>query len=90
MFETSPEFLILIEVERIIKKDISSALRLLISTKTYLEWPGEGNDLERFWFCLKESLGPPLATTQARVSDIELNISEDDICLDDLVSNSAL
>ncbi|KAF4525886.1 hypothetical protein B566_EDAN015171 [Ephemera danica] len=68
MFENTADFLILVELERLDRKTLPSTLRLLMSTKTYLEWPTEGN-LVHFWRRLKNTLGPPLAITHPKLCD---------------------
>ncbi|KAF4528033.1 hypothetical protein B566_EDAN016423, partial [Ephemera danica] len=61
MFENKPDFLILVELERLHQNDLPSTLRLLMSTRTYLECPHVGSDMTRFWTRLKLALEEPLA-----------------------------
>ncbi|KAF4527535.1 hypothetical protein B566_EDAN016269 [Ephemera danica] len=63
MFEDNPEFLILVELEKLSAKDIPSTLRLMMSTRTYLECPRAGLDMSNFWTRLKLALGKPLRIT---------------------------
>ena len=60
-------FLLIIELKRLDQESLPSSLRTLMTTRTYLEWPG-GHDLDgsahckcvnNFWRRLKEGLGPP-------------------------------
>ncbi|KAF4527684.1 hypothetical protein B566_EDAN012650, partial [Ephemera danica] len=60
IFEKNPEFLILIELQRVRQKDLPSSLRLLMCTRTYLECPEEGTDMSSFWRRLKKILGEPI------------------------------
>jgi hypothetical protein len=60
MFEENPDFLILVELEKLQQKDLPSTLRLLMSTRTYLECPRAGLDMSNFWIRLKEALGQPI------------------------------
>ncbi|KAF4532720.1 hypothetical protein B566_EDAN017055 [Ephemera danica] len=63
MFENNPDFLILVELEKLRQKDLPSTLRLLMSTRTYLECPRAGADMTNFWIRLKQALGQPLGMT---------------------------
>ncbi|KAF4529224.1 hypothetical protein B566_EDAN017593, partial [Ephemera danica] len=63
MFEDNPDFLILVELEKLLQKDLPSTLRLLMSTRTYLECPHAGADMTNFWIRLKQALGQPLGMT---------------------------
>ncbi|KAF4532587.1 hypothetical protein B566_EDAN010048 [Ephemera danica] len=69
MFENNTEFLILVELERLHQDDLPSTLRLLMSTRTYLECPRLGADMTSFWTRLKLGLGQPLAVTQPPCND---------------------
>ncbi|KAF4524637.1 hypothetical protein B566_EDAN014269 [Ephemera danica] len=60
IFENNPEFLILIELQRLRQKDLPSTLRLLMCTRTYLECPEEGSDMSSFWRRLAKILGEPI------------------------------
>ncbi|KAF4517567.1 hypothetical protein B566_EDAN005131, partial [Ephemera danica] len=53
LFEKSADFLVLIELQRLSPRQIPSTLRLLMSTRTYLEWPEYVGDLQQFWSRLK-------------------------------------
>ncbi|KAF4532110.1 hypothetical protein B566_EDAN006204, partial [Ephemera danica] len=54
IFENNPEFLVLIELQRLRQKDLPSTLRLLMCTRTYLECPEEGSEMSGFWKRLKK------------------------------------
>ncbi|KAF4528837.1 hypothetical protein B566_EDAN014556, partial [Ephemera danica] len=64
MFENNPDFLILVELEKLHQNDLPSTLRLMMSTRTYLECPSVGSDMTSFWTRFKLALGQPLAVTQ--------------------------
>jgi hypothetical protein len=64
MFEGNPDFLILVELQRLSRDDLPSTLRLLMSTRTYLECPREGGDMTSFWSRLKYALGKPLSLSK--------------------------
>lgn len=60
MFEENRAYIILIELERIDKKNIPRHLRYLMDTRTYLEWPQEKDDkqkVERCWKRLRYAMG---------------------------------
>jgi hypothetical protein len=59
MFQHSFNFLILVELEPIKDADLPSTLRLLMGTRTYLEW--SQSRMNRFWERLEIALGPPIA-----------------------------
>ncbi|KAF4525580.1 hypothetical protein B566_EDAN010439 [Ephemera danica] len=66
MFEQQAEdFLVLVELERLPRDKLPSTLRLLMSTRTYLEWNGEQ---QVFIQRLSNALGKPLARTHSDVS----------------------
>ncbi|KAF4521203.1 hypothetical protein B566_EDAN011488, partial [Ephemera danica] len=60
IFENNPEFLILVELQRLRQKDIPSTLRLLMCTRTYLECPEDESDMSGFWKRLTKILGEPI------------------------------
>ncbi|KAF4525776.1 hypothetical protein B566_EDAN002038 [Ephemera danica] len=62
-FDLSPSFLILIELERLTHKELPTNLRLLMGTRTYLEWTTQNES--RFWERLKLALGTPLRSSQS-------------------------
>jgi hypothetical protein len=67
-FETNgKDFLILIELEPLVTKLVPVSLRILMATRTYLEWYKQKSDvnIER----LKQALGKPLSDRP--VNDIE-------------------
>ncbi|KAF4520265.1 hypothetical protein B566_EDAN010732, partial [Ephemera danica] len=60
IFERSAsDFLVLLELERLQRERVSLSLRVLLATRTYLEW--NQNKPEVFWSRLKQTLGKPLA-----------------------------
>lgn len=71
MFEKNTNFLILVELARLSRDNIPSPLRLLMSTRTYLECPREGNDMTSFWYRLKFALGPPISNLQSTIVEPE-------------------
>ncbi|KAF4529223.1 hypothetical protein B566_EDAN017592 [Ephemera danica] len=79
MFENNPDFLILVELEKLRQKDLPSTLRLLMSTRTYLECPPAGADMSNFWIRLKQALGQPLWITNkddCQDNDAERQVNE--------------
>ncbi|KAF4525779.1 hypothetical protein B566_EDAN002041 [Ephemera danica] len=62
-FDLSPSFLILIELERLTHKELPTNLRLLMGTRTYLEWTTQNES--RFWERLKLALGNPIRSSQS-------------------------
>ncbi|KAF4523525.1 hypothetical protein B566_EDAN013067, partial [Ephemera danica] len=52
----SPNF---VSSQKMRPKDLPSTFRLLMSTRTYLECPGEGSDMSSFWRRLTKILGEP-------------------------------
>jgi hypothetical protein len=73
MFENNADFLVLVELTRLPRDELPSTLRLLMSTRTYLEWPVQGGevDMNRFWSRLRTALGQPLALIQPRSEEPE-------------------
>ncbi|XP_067003756.2 toll-like receptor 13 [Anabrus simplex] len=60
MFEENLSYIILIELERLDKKNIPRHLRYLMDTRTYLEWPQDSTDeqkIQRCWNRLRHALG---------------------------------
>ncbi|KAF4520264.1 hypothetical protein B566_EDAN010730 [Ephemera danica] len=53
------DFLVLLELERLQRERVPLSLRVLLATRTYLEW--HQNQPEVFWSRLKQTLGKPLA-----------------------------
>ncbi|KAJ4443741.1 hypothetical protein ANN_05519 [Periplaneta americana] len=60
VFETGREFLILVELERLDQKIVPAHLRLLMDTRTYLEWPERDADATEAWKRLRACLGKSL------------------------------
>ena len=59
IFERSAsDFLVLLELERLQRELVPLSLRVLLATRTYLEW--HQNQPEVFWSRLKQTLGKPL------------------------------
>ena len=52
-------FLILLLKEPLDHALLPNTLRLLMNTRTYLEFPGPDGVLDQFWTQLKKALGPP-------------------------------
>ncbi|KAF4523725.1 hypothetical protein B566_EDAN011589 [Ephemera danica] len=77
VFEQSfNNFLILLELERVPRNRLPLSLRLLMASRTYLEWPDEGGKhrsigRHAFWRRLKLALGTPLADMQPAHTAIE-------------------
>ncbi|KAF4525782.1 hypothetical protein B566_EDAN002044 [Ephemera danica] len=90
-FDLSPSFLVLIELERLTHKELPTNLRLLMGTRTYLEWTAQNET--RFWERLKLALGIPIRSSQAfrfgkQNDSAEIsNISQENehICVEDTV-----
>lgn len=60
LFENGEDFLLLLELERLDRRLLPRHLRLLMDTRTYLEWPNSGKDTDVAWERLKAALGPSL------------------------------
>ena len=62
IFENKTPLLIIIELDHLCRKDLPLSLRLLIDTRTFLEW----NILHQrpFWRQLRQLLGTPLSKTE--------------------------
>jgi hypothetical protein len=70
IFEDCNDFLILIELERLDREMVPLHLRILMASRTYLEWNLEVN-VSSFWCRLKEALGHAIAKTQVQEEEKE-------------------
>jgi hypothetical protein len=67
-FETNnKDFLILIELEPLVSNLVPVNLRILMATRTYLEWYKQKSDIN--YERLKQALGKPLSDLPANDSD---------------------
>jgi hypothetical protein len=88
MLNINQDFLIVVLLDLLDAKKVPSALRLFMSTHTYLEWPGLYKNTGTFWSRLKVALGPPLGdkaktahTNQILETGNSYGISENDTTL---------
>ncbi|GLG94311.1 Toll-like receptor Tollo [Gryllus bimaculatus] len=54
------DFLVLVELQRLEARTLPRLLRLLVETRTFLQWPPGGGGAEGAWRRLRAALGPPL------------------------------
>ncbi|KAF4522339.1 hypothetical protein B566_EDAN011059, partial [Ephemera danica] len=59
IFESKSDFLILLTLEELKQNLVPLSLRVLLATRTYLEW--NQNRPEVFWLRLRQALGKPIA-----------------------------
>ncbi|KAF4520267.1 hypothetical protein B566_EDAN010734 [Ephemera danica] len=77
IFERSTsDFLVLLELERLQRERVPLSLRVLLATRTYLEW--HQNQPEVFYRRLKQSLGKPL-TRPLQQPEVPLSEDVDDL-----------
>ena len=80
-------FLILLLKEPLDHALLPNTLRLLMNTRTYLEFPGPDGDLASFWENLKKALGPPnerpLISEESNDTDSDLQALLDSIVVTD-------
>lgn len=67
VFNDQRDFLILVELERLNRRDLPRHLKFLMDTRTYLEWPGEEEDQSAFWRRLGEVLGHSIYTKKQQL-----------------------
>jgi hypothetical protein len=78
MFENTPDFLILVELELVPRNKLPSTLRLLMNTRTHLECTDTED--RRFWHRLTTALGTPLSVSSLQVnSEIAVSNTETNI-----------
>lgn len=66
LFEDDREFLVLVELERLDRRELPQHLSYLLDTRTYLEWPEGPGPHPGAWRRLKYALGESLYQKRAR------------------------
>ncbi|KAJ9582249.1 hypothetical protein L9F63_003378 [Diploptera punctata] len=83
LFESGREFLILIQLETLNEETLPRHLKFLMDTRTYLEWPQQGEDTATAWKRLRKNLGKSihqqLEAEQELEQSFQLSTSRDNL-----------
>ncbi|KAF4529218.1 hypothetical protein B566_EDAN017535 [Ephemera danica] len=88
IFESKNDFLILLTLEELKQNLVPLSLRVLLATRTYLEW--NQNRPEVFWLRLRQALGKPIACPIQESQENLEPFSDVDELLDELRAIAAL